>query len=132
MNCCSSSFHSLVSGLSEKEWVRKLSGNHARYGPNPMQFKKHPRNAIGMIAPNDYLFITVTGRQRASEGVTVGWLVDRMLQRGVQTAFNLDGGNSASVIFMGRIVNRRLESSARDITSMIAFGTSDLVPAKLP
>ena len=78
------------------------------------------------------LFITVTGRQRASEGVTVGWLVDRMLQRGVQTAFNLDGGNSASVIFMGRIVNRRLESSARDITSMIAFGTSDLVPAKLP
>ena len=106
--------------------------NHARYGPNPMQFKKHPRNAIGMIAPNDYLFITVTGRQRASEGVTVGWLVDRMLQKGVQTAFNLDGGNSASVIFMGRIVNRRLESSARDITSMIAFGTSDLVPAKLP
>ena len=105
--------------------------NRARYGANPMQVNKNPRNAVGMIAPNDYLFITVTGRQRASEGVSRGWMVDRMLEKGVQTAFNLDGGNSASVVFMGRIVNRRLETNARAVTSMIAFGTSDLVPEKL-
>ena len=105
--------------------------NRARYGANPMQVNKNPRNAVGMIAPNDYLFITVTGRQRASEGVSMGWMVDRMLEKGVQTAFNLDGGNSASVVFMGRIVNRRLETNARAVTSMIAFGTSDLVPEKL-
>ncbi len=107
-----------------REYVR------ARYGANPMQTQKHPRNAIGMISENDYLFITVTGRHRASEGVTDGWLVDKMLEKGARTAFNLDGGNSASVFFMGKVVNRRIESSVRTVTSVIAFGHSELVPAK--
>ena len=104
--------------------------NSARYGTNQMHVNKHPRNAIGMLAPNDYLFITVVGREKYSEGVDMAWMVDKMLEKGVETAFNLDGGNSVSLEFMGSIINRKTEKAARQVTSMICFGTSDLVPTK--
>jgi len=101
----------------------------ARYSPNQLQIGEHPRNGIGMYGKNDYLFITVNGRENGIQGVSMGWLTDRFLEKGVQTAFNLDGGGTSVVIFMGEILNKT-EKSARTVTSLIRFGTSDRVGAE--
>lgn len=98
----------------------------ARYAPALLHESKEPRCAIGMLAPNDYLILTVKGRADDSEGVGIPWLLDRFLSAGAQTAFNLDGGGTACLVFMGEILNTT-PKKAREINSMIRFGTSGLV-----
>ncbi|NLD83922.1 MAG: hypothetical protein GX637_07120 [Clostridiales bacterium] len=101
----------------------------ARYSPSSLHYGNEPRNAVGMLDKNDFLFLTVKGRSQTSNGVSIGWLVDRFLAEGVQTAFNLDGGGTSCIVFMGELLNKNGDG-ARGINSMIRFGTSDLVPEK--
>ena len=101
----------------------------ARYNPSQLHMGEHPRNAIGMYAKNDYLILTVNGRDNDTKGVSLGWVTDKFLEKGVKTAFNLDGGGTSVVIFMGEILNKT-EKAARPVTSLICFGTSDKVKSK--
>ena len=83
-----------------------------------------PRQAMGMLAPNDYIFLTVTGRRKDSDGATIQWLANRMAGLGAQEAINLDGGNSVMLVFDGEMLNKVKgisASSIRDMVSMIAF-----------
>ena len=85
---------------------------------------QQPRQAMGMLAPNDYMFLTVLGRRKDSDGATVRWLAGRMAGLGVQEAINLDGGNSVMLVFDGEMINKVKNissSSIRDMVSMIAF-----------
>lgn len=85
---------------------------------------RQPRQGMGMLAPNDYLFLTVMGRRKDSEGCTIQWLQNRFLGYGVQEAINLDGGNSTMLVFDGEMLNKVKtvsESSLRSMVSMIAF-----------
>ncbi len=66
---------------------------------------KQPRSGIGMVAPGHYFVIIVEARTSKSEGVPVAWLADRFLEKGCATAFNLDGGQTAVLIFMGEQLN---------------------------
>ncbi len=87
---------------------------------NPRQ----PRQGMAMLAPNDYLFLTVLGRRKDSDGCTLQWLQNRFLGLGVQEAINLDGGNSAMLVFDGEMLNKvkGIRSGAlRGMVSMIAF-----------
>ena len=88
-----------------------------------------PRNAIGMLDKNDYLIITVDGRYSGSVGVNTTWLVYRFLEHGTKTAFNLDGGGTTALVFMGKQINKA-GASVRGIPSMISFGTSNKVKSK--
>ena len=65
-----------------------------------------PRTALGMIAPRKYLVLTVTGRRKDSKGASFHWLAEKMLEKGVTEAMNLDGGNTCSLIFRGQLLNR--------------------------
>lgn len=60
----------------------------------------NPRTAIGHDADtNTLVLVTVDGRQPGfSEGVTLVELADLMLQYGVETALNLDGGGSTTMV----------------------------------
>ena len=52
-------------------------------------------------------------------------LIDRMQQLGVRDAFNLDGGQTAVMCFMGRAVNKSASvnrDKLRKVSSMIGFG----------
>jgi hypothetical protein len=93
---------------------------------------REPRCALGMIAPNHYILLTVRGRADDSRGAYLNWLAERMLQLGAKEALNLDGGGSVALVFMGNIIDKP-EVSAKNIRrvgSIIGFGTSDLVPLK--
>lgn len=66
----------------------------------------NPRTAIGMIAPNHYVFVVVDGRNEGySRGMTLTELADLMQDLGATEAYNLDGGGSSTMYFMGRVVN---------------------------
>ena len=84
---------------------------------------------FGMLDKNDFVILTVRGRAKDSEGVGVAWLLDRFLEIGVKEAFNLDGGGTSCLVFMGEMLDKSAKS-AREINSMIRFGTSPLVGTK--
>lgn len=68
--------------------------------------KANPRTAIGMIAPNHYVFVVVDGRNEGySRGMTLTELAELMQDLGATEAYNLDGGGSSTMYFMGRVVN---------------------------
>ncbi|MNP65019.1 hypothetical protein D3C76_1605730 [compost metagenome] len=59
-----------------------------------------------MIAPNHYVFVVVDGRNEGySRGMTLTELADLMQDLGATEAYNLDGGGSSTMYFMGRVVN---------------------------
>ncbi|MBB6021161.1 exopolysaccharide biosynthesis protein [Paenibacillus sp. JGP012] len=68
----------------------------------------NPRTAIGMIAPNHYVFVVVDGRQDDSRGMTLAELAQTMKDLGATEAYNLDGGGSSTMYFRGRVVNNPL------------------------
>ena len=65
----------------------------------------NPRCAIGYVSPGHYLIIVVDGRCDASIGTSLWELADVFRELGAWTAYNLDGGGSATMIFNGRLIN---------------------------
>lgn len=65
----------------------------------------NPRTAIGMIDELHYVFVVSDGRTRASEGLSLYEMAQFMLSLGVETAYNLDGGGSSSMVFNGKVIN---------------------------
>ena len=65
----------------------------------------NPRTAIGMIAPGHYVFVVSDGRTEDSAGLSLYQLAQIMQSLGVQVGYNLDGGGSSTMVFMGEIVN---------------------------
>jgi exopolysaccharide biosynthesis protein len=67
----------------------------------------NPRTGIGMIKANRFLFVVVDGRQPGySQGVTMAEFAKIFQDLGCTTAYNLDGGGSSTLYFMGKILNK--------------------------
>lgn len=96
----------------------------------------NPRCALGMIEPGHYVIILADGRQPKSAGITLKRFTDLFLDEGCVSAYNLDGGQSAAMIFMGEYVNTHKNDYTgkgfRAIGEIVYFGTSQLVPDELP
>ena len=94
---------------------------------------KNPRCAIGMVEPGHYVAILCEGRlDRRSEGVTVSYLAKLMRAKGCEVAFNLDGGQTAVMIFMGKQINLIGEydggkTNSRKTCEVMGVGYSDQV-----
>ena len=94
---------------------------------------KNPRCAIGMVEPGHYVAILCEGRlDRRSEGVTVSYLAKLMRAKGCVNAFNLDGGQTAVMIFMGKQINLIGEydggkTNSRKTCEVMGVGYSDQV-----
>ena len=65
----------------------------------------NPRTAIGIIDSLHYVMVVSDGRTSESEGLTLYQLAQVMEDLGVTTAYNLDGGGSATMVFDGEVVN---------------------------
>ncbi len=65
----------------------------------------NPRTAIAVIDELHYLFVVSDGRTNESEGLSLYELAAYLQSKGVQTAYNLDGGGSSTMVFNGRVVN---------------------------
>ena len=69
-------------------------------------WERAPRTAVGMVSPGHYVAIMVEGRHEDSRGWNTTMLAEHMAALGVTEAMNLDGGQSATMIFMGRQIIR--------------------------
>ncbi|MBN2981012.1 phosphodiester glycosidase family protein [Cohnella algarum] len=81
----------------------------------------NPRTGIGMIAPNHFLFVVVDGREEGySRGMTLTEFAELFRELGATEAYNLDGGGSSTMYFMGRVVNDPLgEGKERGVSDII-------------
>lgn len=74
----------------------------------------NPRTAIGYYEPGHYCFVTVDGRQ---DGYSIGMNMKQMSQLffdlGCTVAYNLDGGQSAEMIFGGQVYNQPFNGGRR-------------------
>ena len=66
----------------------------------------NPRTAIAVMDELHYLFVVSDGRTEESEGLSLYELADYLQEKGVWTAYNLDGGGSSTMVFNGRVVNQ--------------------------
>ena len=85
----------------------------------------NPRTAIGIIDDTHYVFIVADGRTSESEGLSLYELATFMQTLGVQTAYNLDGGGSSSMVFLGTVINNPAngrKSSERSVSDIVYIG----------
>lgn len=88
-------------------------GNHSIQGNNP-------RTGVGIIAANHFVFVVVDGRSpRYSRGVTLAEFAQIFKDLGCTDAYNIDGGGSSTMYFMGRVVNNPLGKNKERGTSDI-------------
>lgn len=91
------------------------------------------RVAVGMTEKGHYWFMMLEGRISRSRGDGISFLAEKLRDRGCVTAFNLDGGQTAGIVFMGhqlcKMDDRPRNLSARRTTEILGVGTSSLVRA---
>ena len=97
----------------------------ASYNTTDVIIAHNPRSAIGYFEPGHYCLVVVDGRQGDySRGMTMDELSQAMIDLGCVDAYNLDGGQSAMMMFQGQIVSQPYKGG-REISDIIYFGGND-------
>ncbi len=92
-----------------------------KYGYNPKG--REPRMAIGQMDKLSYVLVLAEGRTKDSQGVTLQELADFMFDLGCAQAFNLDGGNSATMVFNGGYYQDKTKKNERSQSDILYFAT---------
>ncbi|MDO4544452.1 MAG: phosphodiester glycosidase family protein [Clostridia bacterium] len=98
--------------------------------------RTNPRCGVGMIEQGHFVAIVVDGRQSGySYGMPLSEFRDLFVAEGCTTAYNLDGGCSAGMVFMGEHLNYhdgRVDSAdyQRGWPDSLMWGYSELVPSE--
>ena len=81
------------------------------------------RTVVATLCPYHHIGATYSSS-------TLAQVTENLLGYGCETAYNLDGGRSSMMIFMGKVVNRSMyiNEGWRGLQDMVGFLTSDLVP----
>ena len=104
----------IVDGITEIE-IDHNFGNHSIQG-------NQPRSGVGIIDNNHFVFIVVDGRSKGySRGATLTEFAQMFKDLGCSYAYNGDGGGSATMYFLGRVVNNPLGKNKERGTSDILF-----------
>ncbi len=86
----------------------------------------NPRTAIGIVEELHYFFVVSDGRTEESEGLSLLELAEFMQELGAETAYNLDGGGSSTMVFRGEIVNHPTTggrgSKERSVSDIVYIG----------
>jgi len=116
--------HELINGFAfgpglvvdgKKQELRENSWDHAVY--------TEPRAGIGQLDTLTYVLVVVNGRESSTEGVSIEQFADIMYQLGCKQAYNLDGGNSATLVFNGEIFNTK-SADERKVQDIIYFASA--------
>ena len=90
-----------------------------------------PRSAIGMVSPGHYVGVMVEGRTSRSHGSNLEFVARQLLDRGCVLGFNLDGGQTSAMVFMGELVMHEPTyngfTNTRNQPDIIGIGTSEAV-----
>ena len=90
-------------------------GNHSIQGANP-------RTGVGILSNNHFVFVVVDGRSTGySRGMTLSEFAQVFKDLGCTQAYNIDGGGSSTMYFMGRVVNNPLGRNKERGTSDILY-----------
>ena len=105
------------------------NGVRAAYTGHPFYGQKSWRSAIGQVCPWHFMAVNTSFRR----AITLDELSGVFLDYGCTFAYNMDGGQSTSVTFMGEQLNRSStvagqQYGARSLCDMIGFLRSELVP----
>lgn len=100
--------------------------------------RANPRSGIGEIEPGHFIAIVVERRaMRDSVGLTLEEFAALFADYGCQTAYNLNGGRSAAMVFMGEQLNSHAGGGAdpdgsvqRTVADGLMFGYSLQVPSE--
>jgi hypothetical protein len=81
---------------------------------------RSPRTAVGITATGGVLLAVVDGRQpRHSVGLTLPETAEFMRELGAQSALNLDGGGSSTMVIDGAVVNRPSDGRERPVSNAL-------------
>ena len=91
-----------------------------------------PRTALGMVEPGHYWAVMLEGRHKESKGASIAWMTELMQSKGCTVAFNLDGGETSVICFMGKQIctvggANNAAGNARRESEFLYIGTSSLV-----
>ncbi|NLB90152.1 MAG: phosphodiester glycosidase family protein [Clostridiales bacterium] len=102
-----------------------------RLSENRLYTNREPRSAIGMVSPGHYMGFYIEARNKRSYGCGLPFIAQRMVDQGCQLAINLDGGQTAAMMFMGKPVMKGADyngyTHTRPQQDIIGIGTSPLV-----
>lgn len=116
--------HSIVNGfffgpaLVVDGEVQEIPENY-QFAP----FTKNPRAGIAQLDILTYAIVVVNGRTEGSAGVKMAEFAEIMKEIGAQQAYNLDGGNSATLAFHGKVFNAKPQEE-RSVTDIIYFASA--------
>lgn len=130
--------------LTAQEYIDRGARDVLAFGPwlirdgelNPKLEKfadnRAPRTAVGMVEKGHYFAMMAEGRSKNSKGCNLTFLANKLLDRGCTVGFNLDGGETSCILFMGKQINvvgnvHNQRGYARKGAEFLAFGTSALV-----
>ena len=92
---------------------------HAKERFNTDVYPANPRTAIGYVEPGHYYLVEVEGARAAarsgSRGMDMRQLAELFEGLGCVSAYNLDGGHSAAITWMGELVSTDYGRSLPDI-----------------
>lgn len=84
--------------------------------------KKAQRMVIAQDGPLSYVIVCCEGPDnKNSEGLTLEEMGQFMLSLGVETAYNLDGGGSTTMVFRGGKINALTTSKNRAVSDIVYF-----------
>lgn len=84
-------------------------------------FKKNARAALGQLDKLHYLLAAVSAEPPYAQGHTLSVLSENLLELGCETAYNLDGGQTATIVMNDKVMNYVYE---RKISDIIYFATA--------
>ena len=90
------------------------------------------RNILGYYEPGHYVVVYCDNQHKDANGMDAQMMVNLMKSLGVKEAFNLDGGTSAVLVFMGEVINQPTTEKkngttlyGRPLIDMFGFGEYD-------
>ena len=107
-------------GQLNEEALQKYGTSHAE------------RTAVGMAEKGHYFFMMLEGRIKRSNGDGIRFLAEKLYEKGCTVGFNLDGGDTSCIVFMGhqicKMQNGKKNKPSRATSDILGVGHSDLLP----
>lgn len=84
----------------------------------------YARSAICQLGELHYLVLALNSEGYNTHTQTLGGLANTLVSMGITTAYTLDGGQTATLIMGGDLINRVVYGSERNVSDIIFFATA--------